>query len=84
MHLCEPTYTLMRSLCRQAGFRAVSAVFASRRHGITAKSRLFMDYQVLIEKLEARLASSREARVRFRRLAKMLLANNGVWIVAEK
>jgi SAM-dependent methyltransferase len=84
MHLCEPTYALMQTLCGRAGFRRISAVFASRRHGVTVASRLFMKYQILIEKLEQRVAPSHEAKRRFREIAKKLLANKGVWIVAEK
>lgn len=84
MHLCEPNYLLMQELVARAGFRKVSAVLAIRRAGVTMHSALFMRYQILIDRLENKLAKTHAQRLRFRAFAKFLLAHRSVWIVAEK
>lgn len=84
MHLCEPNYLLMRELVERAGFRKVSAVLALRRAGIIMQSALFMRYQMLIDRLENRLAKTHAQRLRFREFARFLLGHRAVWIVAEK
>jgi cyclopropane fatty-acyl-phospholipid synthase-like methyltransferase len=84
LHLCEPTYTIAQSLCRQAGFDRVAAVLALRRFRFAFASSLFRKYQVLIERIEARATATQEGRRRFRKLAKGLFASGSVWIVAEK
>ena len=84
LHLCEPDYALMHSLCLRAGFDRVSAVLASGRLGVALASPLFLRYQLAIERLESKFARSQEQKRRFRKLARRLLAADAVWIVAEK
>lgn len=84
LHLCEPDYGLMHSLCLRAGFDRVSAVLASGRLGVALYSPLFLRYQLVIERFESKIAPSQEQKRRFRKVARRLLAADAVWIVAEK
>lgn len=84
LHLWEPDYVYMASLMKQAGFKRLYAIYQNSRLGLVWKSRLYLEYQKVIDHIEAAVTKTQGQKRAFRKIAKLFFAYPAVWIIGEK